>query len=118
MTAEYPNLQLLAYIFTTSLLRIDDRDHREVDAYVFPQWWPNTGGGFAEPGYAYGDAFTKEYTTVMFDNYHHALVAFGIRPAYLITNPNKAFMDDFCAKNMKSKYESEKSYKDEKENPL
>lgn len=110
---EYPNLQLLEYIFRWSLRQVEETGTNEIDAYVFPQWWPNTGGGFAEPGYVYGQAFTKEYTTVMFDNHHHALVAFGNRPAYLITNPNKAFMDDFNTRSMKSKHDAETAYKEE-----
>lgn len=111
MTAEYPNLQLLEYIFKHNATNV-----RNVDLFVFPQVWPNTGGGFAEPGYAYGQAMTKEYTTVMLDtDMNVAMVAFGNRPAYIIKNPNQTFVDDFNKKNMKSKYEAMKYYKEEKD---
>ncbi len=32
---------------------------------MFPQTWPNTAGGFSEPGIVSGNAFTTEFTTVM-----------------------------------------------------
>lgn len=111
---EYPNLQLLAYIFRNSLALVGTEDIREetIDAHVFPQVWPNTGGGFAKPGYMYGQSMTKEYTTVLFYQ-DFAMVCFGNRPAYLINHPNKTFMQDFALKNMKSAYHSEKAYKEE-----
>ena len=116
MTAEYPNLQLLEYIFN-STVKYDNKNPSNIDAYVFPQIWPNTGGGFAEPGYAYGQAMTKEYTTVLLDlNINVAMVAFGNRPAYIIQNPNQTFVDDFNKKNMKSKYEALKCYKENNNN--
>lgn len=109
--AEYPNLQLLEYIFRQAVVQLDIKPPHSIDAYVFPQDWPNTGGGFAEPGYVYGQAFTKEYTTVMFCG-SLAFVAFGNKPAYVINYPNEAFMNDFNAKNMKSKHDSESAYKE------
>lgn len=113
--AEYPNLPLLEYIFNTTV-KYDHKSADSISAYVFPQTWPNTGGGFAEPGYCYGQAFTKEYTTVFLDmNANVAMVAFGNRPAYVIQNPNQTFVDDFNKKNMKSKYEAMKYYKEEKD---
>ena len=117
MTAEYPNLQLLEYIFRQSLRQVEETGTNEIDAFVFPQTWPNTGGGFAKPGYCYGQAFTKEYTTVFLDmNANVAMVAFGNRPAYVIQNPNQTFVDDFNKKNMKSKHEALLCYKENKEN--
>ena len=114
--AEYPNLPLLEYIFN-STVKYDNKNPNNIDAYVFPQTWPNTGGGFAEPGCCYGQAFTKEYTTVFFDmNANVVMVAFGNRPAYVIQNPNQTFVDDFNKKNMKSKHEALLCYKENKEN--
>lgn len=113
--AEYPNLPLLEYIFNSSV-EYDHKNTNDINAYVFPQTWPNTGGGFAEPGYCYGQAFTKEYTTVFIDmNANIAMVAFGNKPAYIIQNPNQTFVDDFNKKNMKSKYEALLNYKENKE---
>lgn len=112
MTAEYPNLQLLEYIFRQSLRRFEETGTNEIDAFVFPQTWPNTGGGFASPGYVYGQSFIKQYTTVMLCD-KFAFVCFDNTPAYLIKNPNKQFMDDFNARNMKSKHDAETAYKEE-----
>ena len=114
MTAEYPNLPLLEYIFKQSLRQLQVPAPYSIDAYVFPQTWPNTACGFSEPGMISGQAFTKDYTTVMFCE-TLALVCFGNQPAYLINNPNKAFMDDFNDRNMKTKYNAERVYKDGKE---
>ena len=116
MTAEYPNLQLLDYLFRTSMKQRlgDEYKYKPVNAHVFPQVWPNTAGGFSAPGIISGQAFTKEYTTVMFcEDFNMAFVAFGNEPAYMIRFPNETFMKDFEAKNMKSQYQSEKFYKEE-----
>ena len=45
MKAEYPNLQLLEYIFRQSLRQVEETVTYEINAFVFPQTWPNTGGG-------------------------------------------------------------------------
>lgn len=114
MTVEYPDIKLINYIFVKRLVRnnlVDKNYSYPGDAYMFPQVWPNTGGGFAEPGYCYGQAMTKEYTTVMFDyDASIAMVFFGERYAYEVCNPldNKAFMDDLMFHRMKSQYESKK----------
>jgi len=93
----------------------DGYSYKEINTHVFPQVWPNTACGFSEPGMISGQAFTKQYTTVMFcDDFHMAFVAFGNEPAYMIQYPNQNFMNDFNMKQMKSLYESEKFYKDEK----
>ena len=116
MTAEYPNLMLLDYMFQQHVLRRLDPGERyipDIDASVFSQTWPNTGGGFAEPGYCYGDAMTKQYTTVLIShNYHLAMVFFGNRPAYVVTHiDNKPkFMEDLRNCSMARKYDAEKIY--------
>ena len=110
--AEYPNLELLEYIFRHAVDA--DMYANEVDAFVFPQTWPNTGCGFAAPGCCYGQAFTKEYTTVLLnERMNLAMVAFGNKPAYIVENPNQEFVDDFNRKNMATKYEAKKRYKQE-----
>lgn len=116
MTAEYPNLQLLAYIFRRSMHDRLGEEYKfaDINVHVFPQVWPNTACGFSEPGCVSGQAFTKQYTTVMFcDALHMAYVAFGNEPAYMIRYPNEEFMRDFNARNMKSLYESQKFYKEQ-----
>ena len=118
MTAEYPNIPLLDYIFREHIQKFLDQNDRvyvlNVDVYVFPQTWPNTGGGFAQPGCVYGQSFIKEYTTVLMDMDHNfAMVAFGNKPAYMIQNPNQEFVDDFNKKLMKTKHEALRHYKEE-----
>ena len=109
MNKQYPNLQLLEYIFTNFLRRAGAQPPYDFEAYVFPQVWPSTAGGFSEPGTFAGQAMTKEYTTVMFCG-TFAMVAFGDVPAYMVNKPTKEFILDFNARNMKSKYESEAAY--------
>lgn len=118
MKAEYPNIPLLDYIFRENVQKFLDKrdiDYRpDIDAYVFPQMWPNTGGGFAKPGCVYGQSFIKEYTTVLMDmKWNIAMVCFGNVPAYMIRNPNQEFVDDFNKKQMKTKYEALRCYKEE-----
>lgn len=119
MTAEYPNLQLLEYIFRQTVrerIELKEPYFPDIDAFVFPQVWPNTGGGFAEPGCCYGQAMTKEYTSVLFDMTNNfAMVSFGNKPAYAIHNPNQEFVDDFNKKNMKSKYNALHCYLNEEQ---
>lgn len=112
MSKDYPNIQLLEYIFTNFLLRAGAQQPYDMEVYVFPQVWPTTAGGFAEPGTVAGQAFTRQYTTVLFCG-DFAMVSFGDRPAYMVSKPTKAFMEDFKAMNMKSKAESEKAYTEE-----
>ena len=115
---EYPNIQLLDYIFRENIEKCFGplNKFQDIDVYVFPQTWPNTGGGFAQPGVVYGQSFIKEYTTVLFDlSLNIAMVAFGNRPAYFIENPNQEFVDDFNRKLMKTKYEAQKHYKENKD---
>ena len=119
MTAEYPNLELLDYIFRRAIedfVKPDQSIVVDFDVHVFPQIWPNTGGGFATPGYCYGQSFIKQYTTVFISTTQNvAMVFFGNRPAYIIQNPNQKFVDDFNRKQMKSKYEALKHYKEEQD---
>ena len=109
MKTQYPNLKLLEYIFNNFMNQAKYHGPREVDAFVFPQMWGNTAGGNAEPGQVAGQSFIKEYTTVMFCP-PYAMVAFGDTPAYMVSNPNEAFMEDFEKRCMRPKRESEKVY--------
>lgn len=103
---ELPNLELLNYIFGERLLEhvnVNVTFIPDVDVFVFPQVWPNTGGGLARPGYAYGCAMTKQYTTVITNrNHDFGMVAFGNKPAYFVTHLGKKFMDDIKSHSMAS----------------
>lgn len=110
MSADYPNIELLDYIFQTEVLKHHDPKERyipDTDAYVFPQVWPNTGGGFCEPGFVYGQALTKQYTTVLINrNSDVAMVAFGNKPAYFVDELTEKFMSDLRMHSMARKYDA------------
>ena len=121
----YPNLEFLENVFVASVKNKfgTDIDIAGVELVaMFPQTWPNTAGGFSEPGMAAGDAMTTEYTTVMNariyqkerkgkDPYEEVFVVFfGDRPAYLVENANSIFYNDLNARRMKSLYEAMKVY--------
>ena len=98
MLREYPNIGLIEYIFQKELYERHDPDKVFIpddDVYMFPQVWPNTGGGFAENGFCYGDAMTKEYTTVIVNRTDNAaIVAFGNKCAYFVKPITARFIDD------------------------
>lgn len=100
----YPNLGLLEYRFNEVLLSEHDSSKRfipDCDVFMFPQTWPNTGGGFARKGYFYGDAMTRQYTTVLINHHENvAMVCFGDRPAYFVKPVPSTFYDDLKKQSM------------------
>lgn len=101
----YPNLELLEYIFNQHRMEVLKENITfipDVNIQVFSQMWPNTGGGFACPGYCYGDAMTRQYTTVLYsENQNIAMVCFDNKPAYLIDDLSEEFWEDLDQRNMK-----------------
>ena len=99
-----PNIETLNHEFETILLKKRNATHRYIpdnETYVFPQTWPNTGGGFAEPGCMYGQAMTTEYTTVILNREDDAAVVFfGERPAYYVCPTPEEFWIDFDRRHM------------------
>ena len=82
---------------------------------MFPQTWPNTAGGFSEPGIFSGQAFTKQMTTVMrvyiYDTKEEYYgVFFDSHPAYIVDNTNETFFDDLNRRRLKSKYDAQEAY--------
>ena len=114
MLAEYPNLELLDYIFKDCLKKVQVNRPYDIDVHVFPQIWPNTAGGFSAPGIMSGQAFIKQYTTVMLCG-TFAIVFFGNQPAYMINNTNEEFKKDFDRRQMKSKYDAERLYREKEQ---
>ena len=110
MTERYPNIELLDYIFQVEVLKRHAADKRyipDTEAYVFPQVWPNTGGGFCEPGFMYGQALTTQYTTVLINkNDGVAMVSFGNKPAYFVDELTEKFMSDLRMHSMARKYDA------------
>lgn len=100
----YPNIELLEYICEKVLLSEHDTTKRfipDFDVYVFPQTWPNTGGGMARRGFCYGDAMTKQYTTVLINHQDNAaFVCFGNMPAYMVKPIPSSFYADLMRHRM------------------
>ena len=122
LEGKYPDLEYLEAIFLGSLRKIhpeafetDSRQLRAELVAMFPQTWPDTAGGFSEPGMMAEQAFTTQPTTVMKvripgtkEEYYG--VFFGNKPAYLVSNANEAFFKDLRNRQLKSKYEARKVY--------
>ena len=98
-----PNLSMITNHF--HIVCCNNKHNNSDDViYVFPQTWPNTGGGFAEPGYCYGQAFTEQYTTVIFSKkYGKAQVWFDNRLGYVVESLTDRFWNDLNAQQMKDK---------------
>lgn len=101
---KYPNVEALDRTFQEYIARIHDPAQRFIpddEVYVFPQVWPNAGGGFAQPGYMYGQATTKQYTVVIINkNENAAMVAFDDQPAYYVNPITRPFMRDLSDRRM------------------
>ena len=112
----YPDLQNIENKFKKEILKIINKPrYMDFDITLFSQMWPNTGTGFCEPGYMYGQAFTKEYTVIISLDWIDEVkeisrigtsndslygVFFGEKPAYIIRRPNKKFFNDMHKFNM------------------
>lgn len=70
-------------------------------AAMFPQSWPNTGGGFCHSGGVYGQAFTSSYTTVLINTTtgEHGIY-FGGRYAYSGSANSRVLRDDIRNHNL------------------
>ena len=120
MKPEYPNLELIEYIFDQKLLEhypevMKVAKFPKYRAEVFCQSWPNTAGGFDAPGYVSGQAITDQYTTIMemtwsirrddgsfYDSSDEIYgVFFANNFGYLVPNPNSVFFSDKANRNMK-----------------
>ena len=129
LTPNYPNLELLEYQARQAMAisehvkaKMEEARKRNpyarlyLDAYVFPQTWPNTAMGFDQmpdgsPAMA-GQAFTTAYTVVFHDATisNSYLVFFGNRPCYHVTEPSEKFMQDFKDRNLGSYSFAKKHY--------
>lgn len=108
----FPNLELLNYWFYEEIAGLKNdakkRRYQEPDeVFVFTQVWPNTGGGFSRPGYCYGDAMTRQCTTV-FINYREdcGMVCFDNKPAYIVDHLTDRFMEDVRQCKMRRAFEA------------
>ena len=98
---QIPDLETINRHF---LSLIGNPTNADIRLYVFPQDWPNTGGGCAMPGCCYGQAFVTEYTTVIFSRrYNLATVWFNNQYGYSIHGLTNRFWDDLFERDMKNK---------------
>ena len=82
---------------------------------MFPQTWPDTAGGFSEPGMVAGQAFTTQFTTVMKVYVHDTEeeyygIFFDNKPAYIVDNTNEAFLKDLKEHNLKTRHDAQETY--------
>ena len=82
---------------------------------TFLQTWPDTAGGFSEPGMLSGRAMTEGYVTVVtVDLFKDAaakdktlyITFFGNEGAYVTTDPKPAFFKDIKDHHMQNKYDA------------
>lgn len=100
MRSDYPNLELIEYIFKNKIDLINRYPMFEVE--VFVQTWPNTATAFSRPGCVSGQAFTKKYTTIIKTDLGDYGVFFGNEFGYLVKNPNEKFFEDWKNHTMKA----------------
>lgn len=114
-----PDLEKLKKEFST----VAGISGNRIEVYMFPQTWPNTGCGFAQPGYCYGQAFTSDYTVVLIFRrmqssgtgiieHNKCCVCFGDRVAYILDDPNDKFWGDLFSFNMSGITEFDKYLKE------
>lgn len=111
---KYPNLQLIEKTFKEKVKKrypevFDEATTKYHKCYarMFAQNWSSTATGFDLEEVCSGQAFTDEYTTIMFLNWWEkdkdfwnpkgdiCGVFFGNRLAYILKNPNQKFEFDF-----------------------
>lgn len=111
MHTEYPNLPLVEERFqNTPHLRKAVEEYKkktdskyfipEYDCVVFPQTFPNTAGIFEKGGLS-GQAFTKQYITVISEQNTQVYGVFGgDYLAYIVEDPKEVFFEDIDRKDM------------------
>ena len=99
----HPDLTMITYHFHIDCCNNNHHNSDDV-IYVFPQTWPNTGGGMAEFGYVYGQMFMEQYTTVIYSKKHgKAQVWFDNQLGYTINRLTDRFWEDLSKQRMKNR---------------
>ncbi len=119
---KYPNLEYLEAMLLGNLRNLHPEAFKTsfwqpqaelVD--MFPQTWPDTAGGFSEPGMVAGQAFTTQFATVMRVYVHDTKeeyygVFFGNELAYIVDNANETFFKDLKEHNLKTRHDAQEAY--------
>ena len=123
LKGKYPDLEYLEALLLENLRSLHPEAFTEsfwrpqVELIgLFPQTWPNTAGGFSEPGMMSGQAFTTQFTAVMRVYVHDTKeeyygVFFDNKPAYIVDNANEAFLKDLKEHNLKTRYDAQEAYR-------
>ena len=99
----HPDLTMITHRFHIECCVSNHHNNDDI-IYVFPQTWPNTGGGMAEFGYCYGQAFTEQYTTVIYSKKRgKAQVWFDNQLGYNINGLTDRFWNDLNAQSMRDR---------------
>lgn len=128
MRAEYPNLELMEYMFKQTLASDDEWKKKfeeikkerkyallEIDVKVFPQIWGSTCTAFdvmkdGSPTMG-GCAMTKAYTAVFHEHLTDTYVVFvDGKPCYKVDNAPPVFYEDLESCKMKSLSAANKYY--------
>lgn len=128
MRAEYPNLELMKYIFEQTLASDEEWKKKfeeikkekkyaflDINVKVFPQIWGSTCTAFdvmkdGSPDIG-GCAMTKAYTAVFHEHLtdYYCVFVDG-KPCYMVDNPTQEFLEDLKKCNMKRLSEAKKCY--------
>ena len=128
MRKEYPNLELMEYIFKQTLASDEEWKKKfekikkekkyaflDIDVKVFPQIWGSTCTAFdvtkdGAPTIG-GCAMTKAYTAVFHEHLtdYYCVFVDG-KPCYMVDNPTQEFLEDLKKCNMKRLSEAKKCY--------
>lgn len=128
MRAEYPNLELMEYIFKQTLASDEEWKKKfeeikkekkyaflDIDVKVFPQIWGSTCTAFdvmkdGSPAIG-GCAMTKAYTAVFHERLTDTYAVFvDDKPCYKVDDAPPVFFEDLKNCNMKSLSEAKKCY--------
>jgi len=106
MTCDYPDLNKIQELFTKEIDNeglLDGVKWPSFDMVMFSQVWGDTSLGFDKNVTFAGQALTKEYTVVIWEEHTRLYgVFFGEQLAYLVEKPNEHFFDDLHSHNMAS----------------
>ena len=117
MDPEYKRESLpdLKAIYDKVLSAIPLKTVYRISMETFMQTWPDTAGGFSEPGMMSGQAMTEGYVTIVTVDLYKDIAKkdktmyitfFGNEGAYVTTDPKPAFFEDIKNHHMQDKYDA------------
>lgn len=122
MLTRYPDLNRMEMIVLLNLKELYPDKFESIETMprvrlyaAFPQNWPNTAGGFSEPGMMTGQSFTTQITSVFVADFpdngeKEYFVFFDEKPAYRVYQASDVFLEDLKNLKLKSRYEARSVY--------